>query len=295
VISTPPIRVRIPRPVPGPLPRQHNHTRYAGAVTIALGLLVDESVVIGADTEISYGALKSEGCKIYWPESAGGDLVVTGAGGVDYIEAVYQELKSIFLRHPSASIQDIEDRFKKELKDFYREHVVPFAQYPLEERPEFALIISIRRHGTIHLWETAKNTMRRPLSSFAAIGIGEAHARDLFNLLDRRMGLGTAIALAAYSIFRVKEIANYVGKSTSIIWVQKEGLPVGLQGDQIHKLEEFFRFYRDLEAMLVHRALGNDNPFSGVERIQSLIEHVRGSVKDLIHPNRPVNADRSQT
>lgn len=98
---------------------------------IALGILTSDSILLAADTEITAGlGMKTEGGKIYWTppvdDPTKGILAVTGAGEVGYIEAAYCELKNLFHSYPGDSILQLEPRFKKLLREFYRDHVTPF-------------------------------------------------------------------------------------------------------------------------------------------------------------------------
>src|SRR5260370_16462518 len=63
------------------------------SMTIALGILTPDAVVIGADTEQTWGYLKTSGTKVFTKE-AHGAIAVTGSGTTGYIEAFSQELQS---------------------------------------------------------------------------------------------------------------------------------------------------------------------------------------------------------
>ncbi len=99
--------------------------------------------------------------------------------------------------------------------------------------------------------------MRVVLHRYAAVGIGQMQAQELFNLLNKRMDSMTAKALAVYIVHRVKDAVRDVGKSTRVLCVEKNGFPHGLIQDQIEGLEKMFRFYSNQEAILVHCVLGN--------------------------------------
>ena len=70
-------------------------------MTIALGILSRDWMVIAADTEITAGDSKAHGEKVYWAmddpkDPDAGILAVTGAGDLAHLEAAYLELKELF-------------------------------------------------------------------------------------------------------------------------------------------------------------------------------------------------------
>jgi hypothetical protein len=279
-----------------PQPLKHGH--YPMAMTIALGILMKETLVLAADTEITAGDAKTEGGKIYWAADASvsnkntGILAVTGAGDVAHLETAYCDLKELFLKHRSDSVEELGIRFRKLIKQFHKDYVVPYAYAP--DRPDIWLIVAVRRNSRFRMWTSNKSTLRPVIRNYAAVGIGQMQAQELFNLLNKRMDHDTAKALAIYAVYRIKQVVQGVGKSTHIFSLGKEGIPYGMSEFQIEELEKMFRFYNGLEAQLVHWALGSNYPFAEASRVQKLIDHARVEIKKLLHDNRPINSDNSQ-
>lgn len=60
VLAEPAIRLRLPLPVPGH-PKPHKHRRYARAMTIALGVLCTDGIVLGVDLQYTQDATKTPG------------------------------------------------------------------------------------------------------------------------------------------------------------------------------------------------------------------------------------------
>lgn len=268
-------------------------------MTIALGILMKDSFVLAADTEITAGDAKTEGGKIYWVADASlsnknaGILAVTGAGDVAHLEAAYCDLKESFLKHRTDSVEDLRVRFKASVKQFHRDYVVPYAY--ASDRPDIWLIVAVRRNSALRMWTRSKSTLRPVIRNYAAVGVGQMQAQELFNLLNKRMDHETAKALAIYAVYRIKQVVQGVGKSTHIFSLGKDGIPYGVSEYQVEELEKMFRFYNGLEAQLVHWALGSDYPFAEAPHVQKLINHARIQIKKLLHDNRPINSDNSQT
>src|SRR5208283_5317188 len=98
---------RIPSVLARPLPQVYPW-KFPGrsrAMTIALGVLAKDGVVLAADTELTWGYLKTSGEKIWTTEAETGALAIAGAGPGGYLEAVSQQLIDDFqsLRKPITS------------------------------------------------------------------------------------------------------------------------------------------------------------------------------------------------
>jgi hypothetical protein len=138
---------------PGPL----KHLRYPlwkpkdNQVTIALGILAHDSVVIAADTQMTYpDYLKTGQGKIAWlrktaPSGQLGGLAITGAGSGAYLQHLQREFISRFSNNADLpTVDDLRQDLKTRMHEFYRDHVVPFSQYGAAERPDVWLIMGYR-------------------------------------------------------------------------------------------------------------------------------------------------------
>src|SRR5688500_20129682 len=87
-------RISIPKPL-------KKRTPEVKRMTIAVGIIASDGIVIAADTEESYGSTaKISGNKILLRSSADGDMAISGSGNAYYIDAVAQELEDEFLKQP---------------------------------------------------------------------------------------------------------------------------------------------------------------------------------------------------
>lgn len=184
-------------------------------MTIALGVLASNGVVLAADTEMSWGdARKTEGSKIVVIENAG--LAIAGAGDGGFIDALSQELQHTIVRSTSDKISDIGRAIQANLVRFYREHILPWNDPQLD----VSLLIALERGERRVLWVTHKTTLRP--SVCAAIGMGSAEADSLlvqlFGLTKTPyIDIAVAQATAAYIAYVVKDRVPGCGKNTDIV------------------------------------------------------------------------------
>ncbi len=114
-------------------------------MTIALAIHADDGIVMAADTLISTGYLKGDEVKIvpaggFTLGQAGitlssiGMCAFVGAGDAGYVDALRDDLARVFLDNPDAIFEDLRANFEHCLRTFYKEHVVPFATFPSDDR-----------------------------------------------------------------------------------------------------------------------------------------------------------------
>lgn len=120
-------------------------------MTIALGILTTDGVVLAADTEHTWSYLKTSSSKLS-SATGNGSIAITGSGTSGYLEGLSQKLSSIFVGNPSLGIGELEKEFEAELRSFFEEHVIPFAAFAT---PPFCdLVIGVQRDNRQALWAT---------------------------------------------------------------------------------------------------------------------------------------------
>ena len=265
----PKLPVSCPRPFP-PKPRQ---LPCGKRMTIAIGVLADNGIVVAADTEESDGYLKSSQSKIrvssasavigVWsgpgqslPEpSPMSDVAVSaiaGAGTGPYIDVLSGELWQWCLANASAPSDKVINGLTEIIGRFYAKHIVPFALFPPNERPEVALLIALAgvsaapqdRHRLFSSWLTVVDQE----VPYKAIGAGDTFAKILLDRLypsDRVPNLRAAVLLAAYVAFHVKENVPSCGKFTDILFIGN--------GGRVHSYVPW-NVVRDLETIFLKHA-----------------------------------------
>jgi hypothetical protein len=268
-------------------------------MTIALGILAGPTMILASDTEISVGDDKYIERKIHTmshSDSTGkrGKIAITGAGDTDYLKSIYQELSDEFMAHQSANADEVEGQIRKIVKGFYKEHIVPFHDDP-DGTPSMWLVVAAcrdlcpeREHSGkwSRMWVTSRNKVRR-VDDFAAVGIGRTYAETLLGRLRMPQKTETAMALAAYIIFLVKDRVRGCGKETEVVTLENKWLLSRLSAEKCRELEEVFRGYLSVEARLLHRVIGSDHGFAESAGINFEVEGLRERILEIIPREKP--------
>jgi hypothetical protein len=201
-------------------------------MTIALGLLASDGIVIAADTQESTGDyMKGDQSKLMSfasmqagkPEvgSLAGACVISGAGDSGYVRALTIELGSVFLANQDTvainvgAQESLQCKFQECLRKFYKEHVIPFASFPFKDRPDVEMLLGIYRRFGLSLFVTER-TLVNMVVPYKAIGMGYVFAELLLKKLYRRATVQQLELLAAYIVFMTKESVETCGKYTQI-------------------------------------------------------------------------------
>lgn len=275
-------------------------------MTIALGLLASDGVVLAADTQMGItDYLKSEQGKIAYGGRQLADgtnvtaIAIAGAGNVAYIEHVQRDFVSDYLNTtPAVTVHEVEERYQGKLKQFFRDHIEPFSLYPSNERPDLGLILAVKSGAIYRLWATEKNLMTEH-HTCTAVGIGAMYAKILLNQYFGTMTSLGAMLLASYIVFRVKDIIDGCGKRTDVVALHRRGIGI-LTDDKIRRLEDLFDEYSKLEAELLHHILYDQ--VSSIKMkpsgsIKTQISKLRRKIEHLVVPTnvptpRPSRRDR---
>jgi 20S proteasome alpha/beta subunit len=219
-------------------------------MTIALGILGQQCLVIGADTEENYGAQKYQQGKIVSSWRGGdnphGSICISGAGSAPHIEAASDEIVKQF-RSFSATMEEFESWLANFVYEFYSRHVMPFVgRVSVDEVPEFELVIGARHEHTTRLWTTHKTTLNKN-SPYVVIGISRGASQALLARLFRPLpSLNVAAILAAYVIRQAKLSSISVGLDTEIRFIYMEGHSV-VPEEKIKAWEEIFAKYESVQ------------------------------------------------
>src|SRR5262249_16516657 len=159
--------------------------------TIALGILASDGLVIAADSQETYGNLQTDQGKILATHlghegPAAAVLALSGSGWSSYIDALNQELCASFQKKKPKNLEDVETDLKERLRDFNREHVLPYLRLPEVERPSVSLIVGAQVGGKRCLWMTDHAVVHQ-VYPYAAVGSGAVHASVV---LERLWQLG---------------------------------------------------------------------------------------------------------
>lgn len=256
-------------------------------MTIALGILAKDGVVIAADTEetldvIKYSGNKVRGAAHFAVGRPGRFLLVAGAGAAHYIDAFSETLEALV--HDKSPRFDTEPHvvIDEALEQFYMRKVVPLAGYPVGERPDFRVIIGLVAGGKSHLFVSDGATLRRE-NRFAAIGAGELVARPLINSYighssARSMSVREAAIVAALSAHEAKAVTG-VGGDTDVLAMWDNGSMSRIVPPDYAPLEQVLKQVTEtLRPSVVRAVIGRKDP----TEISAEIERIRTNITQVI-------------
>lgn len=231
-------------------------------VTIAIGMLAHDGLVIASDTqETSQNFMKTDVAKTrytyYKDERGRSSMIVTGAGRGSYVDALGNELMDWFGDDRSEGIVPVQDEIQRRLRAFYAAHVEPFKP----DRPDFSMIVGVERHDERAIFVTDLTSVRE-IHHVSAIGIGELYASNLLHKhvtpwLRFNGGAELAARVAAYVIYKVKEVIDTCGSFTQVLYTC-DGQVRSLRHPYVRELEGLFPQFDDLFADAVIAAFKPD-------------------------------------
>lgn len=229
-------------------------------LTIAIGLIAGDGVVIAADRQESDGEHKKAQRKIesLWALGVGA-LLVSGAGDGPYIDTMTERLRFCFGRTQSKdSSIGMTEEFREVHKTFYSESVLPFALYQPHERPDYELLFGCSTDNKSNLlWYSHKLTLNQVDAGFRAVGIGGSAAEALLSkFYVTNLPLKVAIVLAAYVVYEVKNTVEHCGFETDVLFTQANAPPSRVSALAIKDMEDAFAKFRLAERDDFYQCIG---------------------------------------
>jgi hypothetical protein len=214
-------------------------------MTIALGILGHNCLIVGADTQETYGDQKYEQGKIASSQRSDpyprGAICVSGAGDGPHIDAISEQIIEYF-QNFSGTMDEFEVWLRKFVSDFYRAHVMPFVG-KVDSPPGYRLIIAVRHDRKFRLWTTSKTVVSKVMP-YAVVGISAGSSSALLNQLYKAFpSVNNAAMLAAYVIRQAKLSADGVGLDTEIRFIYGDYVGI-VSADKIQGWEYVFAKYQ---------------------------------------------------
>jgi 20S proteasome alpha/beta subunit len=257
-------------------------------MTIAVGLIAKDGLVIGADTEESggyAGDTKVSGHKILVRAKRGSAMAVTGSGEAGYLDAVAEELETAFLKSPPANMKR---RLNGAFKSFYEEHIMKLYQYSKFNQPSYSpdidVILGVDLRSSRFLLANHRTALRT-CSDYVAVGAGHEHARMLLSrIYSPAIDVTRAALLAAYVIYEVKEFISGCGKNTEVFMLSQGGCSE-FGPYQYQQLDRIFEEYSLVQTFLLHHILGRKPGRSEdvSQRILTELEAVRTQITGMAY------------
>jgi hypothetical protein len=229
-------------------------------MTIALGLIAADGIVVAADRQETEGDQKKDQRKIdtLWADGVG-SLVVSGAGNGPYIDSMTSRLQYAFGSKVWDWIdrEEMTEKFRADHAAFYSEAVLPFAAYQPYERPDYELLFGCSIVTKHHfLWYSHKLTLNR-VEGFRAVGVGASTAESLLKkFYVARLPLKVAISLAAYVVYQVKNSVEGCGFETDVLFTQAHTPPYRVSPYTLKEMEDAFARFRFIERDDLYKMIG---------------------------------------
>ena len=267
-------------------------------MTIAVGVLASDGIVLAADTQVTIGENKVNQGKVRclfcsdpvivegkWQVKDAGSMVLAGSGIPDtHVHNAAESIVEAFSSNKSAVGNELRTACQQTLSDFHAAHIEPYLGLPAIDRPSVEFLMAYSRGGKAELWRSNYAVVDQS-HFYDAIGIGRSQAIGLFETLYRLSPLdliGSAM-LASLVVYRVKQTSIYCGNSTQIFLIRGNGFQE-IHHSRVKKLEdEWDEYGRVVEAAGLRRLLGSpldvDAPSDELHRrFQQMADELRDEI-----------------
>jgi hypothetical protein len=222
--------------MPNPLATKPKRLERAKRMTICVGIISGEGVVIAADTQESAGDGKRDqnklihvSCGMPKPDTGtpGATFIATGAGDAGYLDAFFYQLsKNVYSCN---GMNHFEAYMAEQIRSFHEDHI-----FPISERGVTPAILDVLVGATsgwnTGIFVTSGSTLRRA-TFHCAVGIGSHFAQSLLNQHSWCKTLREAQLLAAYVIYLTKSQVAHCGLHTSISSLHNSVMDVDTDGN----------------------------------------------------------------
>lgn len=210
-------------------------------MTIALGLLCSDGVVLGADLQYSTDFIKTAGRKIFIvPSGPNYKIIVAGSGNSDSVKKCVEVIGDHLLDQDSSpTLRELKEQIEACLAKVYREHL-DFA--PEEQRRDLdcELILGVWMESQVYLFRTNR-TMLIEEREYACVGMGLYLAHyALAQLLHLALSVDLGSQIVTHVIAASKDYIEGIGKGTDIHILRNDGFHESLIKPEKKKVEEQF-------------------------------------------------------
>lgn len=257
-------------------------------VTIGVGILTSDSVVLAADTQMSWTDffLKTGEGKVSWaaktephdtiPQLSAG-IGITGAGHAKYVKHIQRHFSTLISRDKHPSKAEFVQHAEAYVEEFYKKHILPIASVE-NNRPNVWLLFAYQNASNEVAMFSTSNDVVTPEYNYAAVGVGQAYAEMLLAELFKALWpltTETAILIATYVVKHVKDHVQDCGKETDLVFLTRTGVFL-LQDRTLKELDAL------IEETMVLKANVAASLLSDRHGTDSLSEDVVGLRKRLL-------------
>lgn len=246
-----------PKPRPQRLPVRKR-------VTIVIGMLNQDGLVMAADAEESTAHLKRKVQKLLpYKNKHQSSLVVGGAGPAYLVETITQNLWDDFADASLSNIRKTQNKIHKRIHAFYQKHVMSWPSREERDDYDFSLLLGVSAmspagRGTHYLWIAEKGVLRTAIPH-AAIGLGENYAKVIMDDHFGTYPISGTVLVAIETIRKVKRDTPYCGKETQV-WCIKNGNRFAIPHPDVVAAEELLEEYEILATGRFFATVISDGP-----------------------------------
>lgn len=234
-------------------------------MTIALGILCSDGLVIAADSQSTIpGSLKTQVQKILVSTSSSsagsasgvfvpnGAIAVSGAGETHYLEELQQAIALEFNGNDTSG--EIARKIRTGFRRFYRRTVIPLAH--VVSPPEIWMLCGYQKDGARALYTTDRLSL---ISSnfIATVGSGAFVARALMlETFPLFPSVSVGKLLAIYAVMHVRDRVDGIGGKTQLALIRNNEAQYG-DSQEIAEIERSFKRYEQLQGSVLQYVVGH--------------------------------------
>lgn len=271
-------------------------------MTIAIGMLVQEGVIVCADSLVTSATLGSHDSKILGYRVDGADVIFALAGNVDLAESAYQQCERVILKAAAKSDSTpstIANALRPVLGREYRQQV--FEPKYVGTMYDYSFIIAIRAGTAVELYHTYSMTFKKSRHGREFIGAGGDLAKMLFQWFDYvPMSAEKAGEVSASVVGTLKRLmAGVVGGNNLIAYLGRDGQLLFYEEAHLRLIEQYGPAY-EIEANLLLRSfidnsIGTEDFNKAVTRFLDQVQFWRDRLKSerdrIVFSTPPPEAD----
>ncbi|HTZ95776.1 MAG TPA: hypothetical protein VMB18_05230 [Terriglobales bacterium] len=264
-------------------------------MTLIIGKLHPDGLVISADTEETLGTAKRSCQKLFaYTNNDVGSLVIGGAGPGPIVDELSQLLFRYFGNLKTLTGEDIESALRTQIREYYDASVLRWPSYEERSDNDFSLIVGLALYdgeeARYRLWISEEGTLVAVSGTpgRVAIGIGADYAKILLDGLMWQSALSLDVLLSIYVLQKVKKSGLNVGKETHVLRVTRH--THGIFGPLVKKAEDLFAEYEDAATRTFATTIMEKPAWEGFDAdadkttiscIQSLREKFRSLLEEI--------------
>lgn len=227
-------------------------------MTIAVGLVANDGVVLAADAQETEGYFKGFSLKINTAMTHTGihakvksAIGITGAGPSIHLDAISDEIINRFHDNQHKEINAFQSDLAECVRNFYLRHIAPL---PRHIDRDLRLIASVQIEDSFALWTTDATVLKRVIA-LEAVGTGTPFAKMALESKYICTDTTTAVLLAILAVSQAKNYDQDCGKGTQLVCL-KDNLAYDVPWYLISEGEKLMREYAGIEQSAFQYALG---------------------------------------